>query len=145
MHTIRQLLKPLDLVSATPDMSVMDVVRRMTDAKVGAIVIAHEGWVVGVFSERDLMARVVMAHRDPHLLRVDEVMTHDVVTATAGTSRAEAMGKMIRVGCRHLPVVDDGGQLVAMLSMRDLLRDEIDEQSEEIRGLREYLHQSPLF
>ena len=52
---------------------------------------------------------------------------------------------MIRVGCRHLPVVDDGGQLVAMLSMRDLLRDEIDEQSEEIRGLREYLHQSPLF
>lgn len=145
MHTIRQLLKPLELINATPDMTVFDVVRRMTDAKVGAIAIAHEGWVVGVFSERDLMVRVVMAGRDPHDLWVDEVMTRDVVTATPATSRSEAMEKMLRVGCRHLPVVDDDGRLVAMLSMRDLLRDEIDEQSEEIRGLRAYLHQAPLF
>lgn len=145
MHTIRQLLKPLDLVSATPDMTVMDVVRRMTAAKVGAIAVAHEGWIVGVFSERDLMTRVVMSQGDPQRIRVDEVMTHDVVTGTPGTSRAEAMEKMVQVGCRHLPVVDETGRLVAMLSMRDLLRDEIDEQNEEIRGLREYLHQSPLF
>ncbi|HVP29438.1 MAG TPA: CBS domain-containing protein [Myxococcota bacterium] len=144
MHSIRHLLKPLDLVSATPDMAVMDVVRRMTDAKVGAIAIAHDGWVVGVFSERDLMTRVVMAGLDPYRLRVDEVMTHDVITATARTTRAEAMEKMLRAGCRHLPVIDDEGRVVAMLSMRDLLRDEIDEQSEEIRGLREYLHQSPI-
>jgi len=145
MHTIRQLLKPLDLVSATPDMLVMDVVRRMTAARVGAIAIAHEGWVVGMFSERDLMARVVMTGRDPHRIRVDEVMTHDVVTATPCTTRDEAMTKMAQAGCRHLPVMDEDGRLIAMLSMRDLLRDEIDEQSEEIRGLREYLHQSPLF
>lgn len=144
MHTIRHLLKPLDLVSATPDMSVMEVVQRMVDAKVGAIVITHEGRVAGIFSERDLMIRVMLAHRDPHRVRVDEVMTHNVATATGATTRADALQRMIQFGCRHLPVLDEDGRVVAMLSMRDLLRDEIDEQSEEIRGLREYLHQAPL-
>ena len=58
-------------------------------------------------------------------------------------TRSACLDRMQRVGCRHLPVLDHG-RLVAMLSMRDLLRDEIEEQHEEIQGLRAYLHQTPI-
>ena len=73
--------------------------------------------------------------------RVAEVMTREVVTATLDDRVERCLEKMRSVGCRHLPVVADG-RVIAMISMRDLMRDEIEEQVEEIRGLREYIHQA---
>jgi CBS domain-containing protein len=74
--------------------------------------------------------------------RVEEVMTRDVVTADLHESRDACLQKMQRRGCRHLPVLAED-RVIAMLSMRDLLRDEIEEQVEEIRHLRAYVYQTP--
>ena len=142
MHKVKVLLRRQELVSATPDESVLDVAHTMARARVGAILILDGRRLVGVFSERDLMTRVVVPGHDPAAVRVGEVMTREVIMAEVDDTRSECVEKMRKVGCRHLPIFEDG-ELVAMLSMRDLLRDEIEEQEQEIEGLRAYLHQQP--
>jgi CBS domain-containing protein len=142
MHTLEQVLRSRLLVAADPADSVLDVLERMAEARVGAIVVLDGERLVGVFSERDLMTRVVVPGRDPGGWRVADVMTRKVITAEPDERRGECLDKMQRARCRHLPVLEDG-ELVAMLSMRDLLRDEIEEQVEEIQTLRAYLHQTP--
>jgi CBS domain-containing protein len=143
MHTLEQVLRHRNLLTAHPGDRVLDVLRRMALAKVGAVTILADEQLVGVFSERDLMTRVVVAGLDPAATPVDAVMTRDVMTADLHETRDECLEKMQRRGCRHLPVMA-GGRVIAMLSMRDLLRDEIEEQTEEIRHLRAYVHQTPL-
>ncbi len=142
MHTLRQVVQRLNLISARPDALVMDVAVAMSEGRIGAIPIIEGERLIGIFSERDLMTRVVVVGRDPNTIRVEEVMTHKVVTAGLEEPVERCLEKMQRAGCRHLPVVHDG-RVVAMLSMRDLLRDEIEEQDEEIRHLRAYIQQAP--
>jgi len=142
MHILRQVIQRLNLISAEPEALVFDVALAMSDGRIGAIPIIEGERLVGIFSERDLMTRVVVAGRDPRVTRVAEVMTHDVVTAGLDESVDRCLQKMQRAGCRHLPVVHDG-RVISMLSMRDLLRDEIEEQDEEIRHLRAYIQQAP--
>lgn len=143
MHTLEQVLRHRNLLTAQPGERVLDVLRRMTIAKVGAVTVLAGEQLVGVFSERDLMTRVVVAGLDPATTPVDAVMSRDVITADLHETRDECLEKMQRRGCRHLPVLA-AGRVIAMLSMRDLLRDEIEEQTEEIRHLRSYVHQTPL-
>ena len=142
MHTLRQLISRLNLISAEPDAMVFDVALAMSEGRIGAIPIIEGERLVGIFSERDLMTRVVVAGRDARATRVADVMTHEVVTAGLDESVDRCLQMMQRVGCRHLPVVHDG-RVISMLSMRDLLRDEIEEQGEEIRHLRAYIQQAP--
>jgi CBS domain-containing protein len=143
MHTLRQVIQRLNLISAHPEALVIDVAIAMSEGRVGAIPIIEGERMVGIFSERDLMTRVVVAGKDAHRTRVEEVMTHKVVVAGIDESVERCLEKMQRAGCRHLPVVQDG-RVISMLSMRDLLRDEIEEQEEEIRSLRSYIHQAPV-
>ena len=143
MHAIRHVIRPHRLVTAPPTASVLEVARIMTDARVGAIPIVEGERIVGIFSERDLMTRIVVEGRDPQRTLVLEVMTHEVLTTAPDDTRSECLERMREARCRHLPVLERG-RLVAVLSMRDLLRDEIEEQDEEIRGLRAYLHQTPI-
>jgi CBS domain-containing protein len=143
MHRLRQVFQRQRVISADPDTSVHEVAVLMTRSRIGAIPILRGEELLGIFSERDLMTRVVVAGRDPKTTRVSEVMTTQVVTATLQEHVDYCLDKMKRVGCRHLPVVADG-KLIGMLSMRDLLRDEIAEQSQEIAGLKAYLHQQPM-
>lgn len=142
MHTIQKVLEGRGLVTAPLDVTVLDLARRMTTHGVGAAVIVAGDRLVGIFSERDLMSRVVVAGLDPAITAVAEVMTTDVVTAELDESVATCEQKMRRAGCRHLPVMSRG-QLVAMLSMRDLLRASLEEQAAENRALRAYIHQVP--
>jgi CBS domain-containing protein len=142
MRTLRQVVQRLNLISAEPEATVFDVALAMSEARIGAIPIIEGERLVGIFSERDLMTRVVVAGRPVHGTRVSEVMTHEVLTAGLDDSVERCLQKMQRAGCRHLPVVHDG-RVIAMLSMRDLLRDELEEQGEEIRHLRAYIQQSP--
>jgi CBS domain-containing protein len=142
MHTLEQVLRSRRLLTAHPADAVFDVIRRMTAARVGAFTVLDGERLVGVFSERDLMTRVVVAGRDPVETRVADVMTRDVVTADLNEDRDSCLAKMQRAGCRHLPVLVDG-RVLAMISMRDLLWDEIEEQVEEIRQLRAYVYQTP--
>lgn len=142
MHTLEKILRRKNLVTAPPALSVLEVARRMKDARVGALPILDGERLVGVFSERDLMTRVVVEGLAPAATRVGDVMTRSVVTARVGETRDECLETMQRAGCRHLPVLADG-RLIAMVSMRDLLWDEIEEQVEEIQNLRAYVYQSP--
>jgi len=143
MHTLRQVIQRLNLLSAHPEALVIDVAVAMSEGRVGAIPIIEGERLVGIFSERDLMTRVVVAGRDPHRTRVEAVMTHKVVVAAIDEPVERCLEKMQRAGCRHLPVVQDG-RVIAMLSMRDLMRDELEEQEQEIRSLRSYIHQVPV-
>ena len=142
MHRVQRILRDRQLVSAPPGASVFDIARTMTEASVGAIPILDGDELVGIFSERDLVGRVVVAGRDPHTTRVEEVMTRNVVTASLDDPVDRCLEQMKKTGCRHLPVVE-GGRVLSMISMRDLLRDEVEEKGEEIRHLRVYLNQAP--
>lgn len=142
MHSLEQVLRNRKLLTAHPGDLVLDVVQRMTAARVGAATILDGERLVGVFSERDLMTRVVVAGRNAESTRIDEVMTREVVTAELDESRDECLEKMQRAGFRHLPVLAHG-HVIAMISIRDLLWDEIEEQVEEIRQLRAYVWQTP--
>jgi CBS domain-containing protein len=143
MHRLRNLIQRQKLVTATPSATVFEVVEIMNESEVGAIPIIEDDVLVGIFSERDLLRRIVATERDPKRTFVSEVMTRDVVTAGIEDQVDVCLEKMKRRGCRHLPV-EVNGRVITMIAMRDLLRDEIDEQTDEIRFLRAYLHQTPL-
>ena len=140
MHSLRQVIQNLDLICAPSDSLVMDAAIAMSSGRIGAIPVIDDERLVGIFSERDLMTRVVVAGRDPRATTLAEVMTHDVVIAELDDPVDLCLEKMQVAGCRHLPIVQSG-RVIAMLSMRDLLRDEIEEQGQEIRSLRAYIHQ----
>ena len=139
-HTLRRVIQELHLIHADPGATVFDVSCLMSEGRVGAIPILEGERLVGIFSERDLMTRVIVAGKDPRTTLVESVMTHEVVTAGLDDKVERCLEKMHGRGCRHLPVVSDG-RVITMLSMRDLLRDEIEEQGEEIRHLRAYIQQ----
>ena len=143
MHRLRSVIQRQKVVSGSPSATVLETVRAMAESEVGAIPIIEDDALVGVFSERDLLRRVVAVGRDPKTTFISEVMTRDVVTASLEDHVDTCLEKMKRAGCRHLPV-DVDGRVLAMIAMRDLLRDELEEQDDEIRFLRAYLHQSPL-
>ncbi len=122
----------------TPEQTVADAVEILAGRQVGAVAIVDEGKLVGIFSERDVLRRVLARGRALDKTMLSEVMTPDPVTAAPNEERLAAIEKMRRIGCRHLPI-EAGGALIDMLSMRDLLADEIEERTEEVRELRQYV------
>src|SRR5215475_271762 len=143
MHRLQQVIQRRHPLSASPEATVYEVASLMTAARVGAIPILEGERLIGIFTERDLMGRVVVPRRDPEQTRVADVMTREVVTATLEEHVDRCVEKMRETGCRHLPVLA-AGRLIGMLSMRDLLRDGLEEQGDELRHLRAYLHQTPV-
>ena len=143
MHRLRSVLQRQRVVTAAPNATVHEVAEQMAEAGIGAIPVLEDNRLIGIFSERDLMTRVVVPRLDPDATRVGDVMTREVVTATLQEHVDYCVEKMRETGCRHLPVLAEG-RLIGIVSMRDLLRDEIAEQSSEIRGLRAYLHSQPV-
>ncbi len=143
MHRLHSVLRKRRVISVPPTASVHDAAVTMTQGGVGAIPVLDGERLVGIFSERDLMTRVVVRGLDARATAVSEVMTSEVIIATLEEHVDSCLEKMRKAGCRHLPVIEEG-RVVGVLSMRDLLRDEIEEQDHEIRNLRAYLHQTPV-
>ena len=143
MHRLRSVLRERRVVSLPPTASVHDAAVAMAEGGVGAMPVLDGEQLVGVFSERDLMTRVVVPGLDARSTTISEVMTSEVITATLDDHVDGCLEKMKKRGCRHLPVIEEG-RVIGVLSMRDLLRDEIEEQDHEIRNLRAYLHQTPV-
>jgi CBS domain-containing protein len=121
-----------------PDHTVADAVATMATQQVGVVPIIEDGQLVGIFSERDLLRRVIARAKHLEKTTLREVMTPDPVTATPDENRQSAIRKMLAVACRHLPIVVDG-DVIDMLSMRDLLFDELEEREREIEALRGYI------
>jgi CBS domain-containing protein len=105
-----------------PDTTVREAAEMLMKERVGAAVVLDHGRLVGILSERDIVGRVVATGRDPGATLVRDIMTSTVRTARAGMKVAEALELMHDGNCRHLPLVDDKGGVVGMLSIRHLLR-----------------------
>jgi CBS domain-containing protein len=117
----------------------LDAADYMAGRQIGAVcVIDGEEKLCGIFSERDLLNRVVARRLDPAAVPIREVMSEPRAVIECGDTPHEALERMERVGSRHLPVVD-GDKFVGMLSMRDIMRVEISEQGAELRLLHEYI------
>ncbi len=141
MSRVRDIIHNRELFSVEEQQTVSDVARRMADLHVGAILVLDGDQLRGVFSERDLMHRVVLARRDPAHTPVAEVMSRDLATVDELASIEEAMETMRRCGCRHLPVMR-GSKVVAFLSMRDVMNHELEQKTEELHHMRSYIHGS---
>ena len=140
MGRLAQLLQRRSPVihAMEPNQTVADAVAVMAEHQVGAVPILEDGELIGIFSERDLLRRVVAPGRSLEKTPLRDVMTSDPVTATTRDPREMAIHKMQTVGCRHLPIVADG-VIIDMLSMRDLLTVEIEEREAEIDQLKQYI------
>jgi CBS domain-containing protein len=110
----------------------------MVDCKVGAVPVLDGTKLVGVFSERDIMSKVVTRRLDPITTRISEVMSTELRTLEPSSSCEDAMVVMQTHGVRHLPVCD-GTTLVGFLSLRDLLRHTLEEKSGEADMMRAYI------
>ncbi len=121
-----------------PEAMVSDAARAMNDAKVGSVVVVDAERPVGIFTERDLMGRVVCRGSDPGATRVRDVMTRELVVIEPTTTVREAMLIVTEKRCRHLPVVE-GDRLVGMISIGDLTRWLVRGQQHEIDQLTKYI------
>jgi signal-transduction protein with cAMP-binding, CBS, and nucleotidyltransferase domain len=142
MKTIREVMQPSFLFRVSSASPVSAAVRVMTDNNIGIVAVMDGHALVGVLSERDVVQRVVARGLDPGATAVGAVMTRDVVLGDADEDCRLAMLKMDRANVRHLPVVSRG-QVVSMLSVRDLMRAELEDAGVEIEYLRAYLYQVP--
>jgi len=128
MGTINDLVKERTIYTVNADDSVMQAVHMMVDKNLGAVAVLRDGELVGVFSERDLMKRVVAAGRGPGSTQVSEVMTPRPRTVSPNETFENCMFIMREHGFRHLPVVEDG-KLYGLVSLRDLLLRAVDQSS----------------
>ena len=141
MASIRDLISNRTIHYVQPGQTVFEAARYMVDRNVGAVPVLEETSLVGIFSERDIMRRVVTEGRDPLTTRIGEVMSTDLRTVGPGATSEEAMCMMQSHGVRHLPVCE-GRTLVGFLSLRDLLRCHLDEKSGEADMMRAYIQTS---
>jgi CBS domain-containing protein len=142
MKKLRDIMRHGFLFMVQRDATVAEAVRLMAAHNVGIVNVLDGDRLVGVFSERDVVRRVVDQGLDPAGTPVGEVMTTDLVVADADEDYQSAMRKMDQANIRHLPVVSQG-HLLSMISIRDLIRADLQDKGEEIRYLREYLYQVP--
>ena len=139
MITIRDVIRDREPYSVRTSDTVQNAAEFMAGRNIGAVcVLDEDGRLAGIFSERDLLKRVVARRIDPATLRVGEVMSELKAMIKVGETPHEALERMESFGFRHLPVVD-GEEWVGMLSIRDLLRVEVNEQVYELRLLHEYI------
>ena len=142
MKTLREIMRPGFIFGVQRDASDAEAARMMTTNNVGIVVVLAGDRLVGVFSERDIVRRVIDRGLDPAVTLVAEVMTTDLVVANADDDYQSAMRAMDQNNIRHLPVVN-GEHLLSMLSIRDLMRVDLEDKGQEIRALHEYLYQVP--
>ena len=141
MATIRDLISNRTIHYVQPNQTVFEAASYMVERNVGAVPVLDDAKLVGIFSERDIMRRVVTEGRDPLTTHISEVMTANVRSVAPGASSEEAMCVMQTHSIRHLPVCD-GRTLVGFLSLRDLLRCHLDEKSGEADMMRAYIQTS---
>jgi CBS domain-containing protein len=112
----------------------------MLDLRVGAVaVLDTEGKVAGIFTERDVLQKLALSGRDPKTVPVRELMTTPVEMASPEMTPGEALAEMVEYHVRHLPIVDAGGKLLGMLSIRNLLQAQVDELAHDLDSVEQYL------
>lgn len=142
MATVSQILnqKGSEVFSIDPQATVLDAAQAMNEHKIGALVVLDGGRVVGIFTERDVLRRVVAERRNPADVSISEVMTQRVICCRSDTPIDEARGVCMNKRVRHLPVVERDQSLRGMISIGDLNAWNLDHQEQTIHYLQEYLY-----
>lgn len=140
MKTISQVLERKGRVvySIAPSALVIEAVKMMAEKRVGALLVLDNGKLKGVISEQDYTRKIVLHDRQPENLRVDEAMTSPVMTTKPDQTIQEGMAVMTEKRIRHLPVME-GGELVGLVSIGDLVKEVISEQQFMIDQLVNYI------
>ena len=137
---IRDVIRNREPYSTKASATVQEAAEFMAAKNIGAVCVIDDdsGKLLGVFSERDVLNRIVVAQRDPFTVKVGDVTSELRAVIQCDETPHQALERMDQIGSRHLPVVD-GDRWVGMLSMRDLLRVEVGEQGDELKLLHEYI------
>lgn len=131
------------IIYTSPDTTVSDAVSKLSRHNVGSIlVLSSRRSLEGIFTERDLLQRVVAKGLDPSTTKIGDVMTRNVIVVTSDTSRHDVLQVMNQKHIRHVPV-SDGTQLLGVISLRDVLRVDNAEKDFEIEQLKQYFLQEP--
>ena len=141
MPVVRDLLarKGTDVVSIQPTATVLEAARLMNDRGVGGVVVVDEtNALLGIFTERDILRRVVAAGLPPETTKVADVFTRDIVTCTPEMNVEEIGAIMTTRRVRHLPVVDSRG-LHGVVTIGDLLAHRLSDQETTIQHLNSYV------
>jgi CBS domain-containing protein len=141
MITVQQVLKDKgysDVWTVSPDASVNDALRLMSDKNVGALPVIEAGKLIGIISERDYARKVILKGKSSLNTPVSEIMTAEVISVQPEQSMEECMTLMTQKRVRHLPVLV-GDKLVGLISIGDVLKEIISDQKAFIESLQNYI------
>jgi CBS domain-containing protein len=130
--------KSRDVLTIESDASVYDAVKRMVERNVGSLLVTVNGRIEGIVTERDYLRRVTLEGRKDRETPVAEIMSSSLIVVTPETSVDECMSVMTDHRIRHVPVVDDG-EIVAVVSIGDVVKFKSSQQSYQIQYLTDYI------
>jgi len=142
MKNARDLIAGQDLFVVSGEETVFDAACLMAEKRIGAVPVVEGDRVVGIFSERDIMNRVVAKNLNPQKTLVEQVMTKDLIVGTPEEDIEQILYRMKQSNIRHLPIVQSG-KLIGILSLRDLLQADLNEKDQEIKIMTAYIHYIP--
>lgn len=142
MKPVRSLVQDRDIVVVDVTTTVVRAARTMSERRIGAVPVMDGDRLVGIFTERDVLSRIVAAGVDPASTMVGSVMTTDLIVAEVSETHEACLRRMQQARVRHLLVLEKG-RLTGILSMRDLLAVEIEERDQAINQLNAYVYDMP--
>lgn len=143
METVMDILRAKaqrPLVTASPETSVLEATRLMNRERIGSLLVIHAGRLVGIFTERDVLERVVVEMRSPAFTSVGEVMTDVVVCCKPSTPVEEVGDLMHRRRIRHVPAVDADGSVMGLVSIGDLNAHRYNSCEAALHQVEDYIH-----
>ena len=142
MATVKVILetKGTNVVTIHPEATIYEAAELMNEWKIGSLVVIGDGHVIGMFTERDVLHRIVAQKRDAATTTVAEVMTTEIICCQMRTTLAEARVVMKNRRIRHIPVVNEDGQLLGLISIGDLNAHEAHSQEQTIYFLQQYIY-----
>lgn len=139
MDTIKDMLQGRDVFTVHSGSSIKDTVNYMASKGVGLVPVMNDEKLVGVFSERDLVKRVIAKDKDLNSTFVDDVMSTSLVIAKIDESNESVLAKMKEAKTRHILIIDND-KLVGVLSLRDLLEIDLNQCKTTVEVLNNYIY-----
>lgn len=143
MKTLKEIIGNRPLLTVQKDMTVQEACEFMCEKKIGLVPVLDGNKLVGVFSERDLMRRVIAENKNPREVKISEVMTIDLIVADENETYIDALSKMKKSNIRHL-LVTSGEKLIGVVSIRDVLQEDLNLKDETIEVLYNYINSKPI-
>ena len=140
--TVKQMLankEAKELWTLTPEDTVLHAIQMMAEKNIGALPVLEDEILIGIFSERDYTRIFPLKKENPENTAVSEVMTEEVYCISPNNTAGQCMGMMTEKRIRHLPVLDDNGKMVGIITIGDVLKQVIRDQENLIGHLEYYI------